>query len=112
MRPTCETQLVACEDGDSQEATAEVILDGLSPSTDKIMLTEVLSHYGGMQDVALLPSGLSKKAVITFGSKWQAAKALADLNGLIAGIASHQSDTSSAGAFFVTYKSGRRKYTP
>ena len=87
------------EDAGLADAAAEVVLDGLSPSIKRATILDVLSHYGVIRDIVLLPSGPVNRAVITFGSKRQAARALADLTGSAAEGFLCQSDVISTGAY-------------
>ena len=99
MHSIAQPQNTQSDDALSQAEATEVVLHGLLPSIDRATLMEVLSHYEGIQNITLLPFWHSNRAVITFGSKQQAAKVVADLSGSAAGLALHQSDIALAGAY-------------
>ena len=85
----------APEDAEFKTAAVEVLLNGLSPLIDKTTLSKVLSRYGQVNSIALLPSGVFNSAVVTYASKRQAAKAVYGVNRSSVGIVSQIGEVSA-----------------
>lgn len=89
----------APEDAEFKTAAVEVLLNGLSPLIDKTTLSKVLSRYGQVNSIALLPSGVFNSAVVTYASKRQAAKAVYGVNRSSVGIVSQIGEVSAGRPF-------------